>query len=331
MTMNTVLCGDIGGTKTRLAIATVTGVSVTLVREAQFASSEHASFDALLGEFLKDSKIPDCAAFGVAGPVQGRVVQATNLPWLIDADDLERSFGFRCVLLNDLEATACGLAALTGDDLHTLQAGAATAIGNEAVIAAGTGLGEAGLYWDGERHNAFATEGGHASFAPASTLEFALLRHLQRKFSHVSWERVVSGMGIVSLHEFLREYRGIPVPDALAARMAEGDAAAEISGAALDGSDDICAEAMALFVRLYGCEAGNLALKLMSGGGIYVGGGIAPKILPLLQSGAFIEAFLNKGRMRHLLEAMPVRVILNDRAALYGPALRAAGLRLAAP
>lgn len=320
-----VLSGDIGGTKTRLAIQNVEGNVAVVVREASFASGDYAKFDDLLGEFLNKGEIPARAAFGVAGPVQGRRVKTTNLPWLIDADAQQSRFGFTCChLLNDLEATACGLPALATTDLRVLQTGDACAAGNEAVIAAGTGLGEAGLFWDGAVHTPYATEGGHTSFSPVDELEFALLRHLQRRFTHVSWERVVSGMGIVSLHEFLREYRHAPVPLWLAGEMAQGDAAASISRAALSGADEICVETMQRFVKLYGAEAGNLALKTMSRGGIYIGGGIAPKILPLLEQGEFLEAFLSKGRMRPLLEAMPLKVILNDRAALYGPALRAA-------
>ncbi|MFA6921656.1 MAG: glucokinase [Gallionella sp.] len=320
-----VLSGDIGGTKTRLAIVSVEGTRISIEHEASFASQAYQKFETLLSEFLSGVDVPCNAAFGVAGPVQGRVVQTTNLPWIIDADVLQRQFGFAsCTLLNDLEATACGLPALGTEDLLTLQAGAENALGNTAVIAAGTGLGEAGLYWDGVQSQPFATEGGHASFSPATELEFALLRHLQQRHQHVSWERVVSGMGILSLHDFLRAYRQVPAPDWLIDEMQSGDVAAAISSAALAGRDELCIETMDCFVRLYGAEAGNLALKIMSRGGIYLGGGIAPKILPLLQNGVFLEAFLNKGRMRPLLEAMPVRVILNDRAALYGPALRAA-------
>lgn len=320
--MSLVLAGDIGGTKTRLAMVSVNGTQVSIEREACFSSQSYLQFETLLGEFMTGYAAPDFAAFGVAGPVQGRVVQTTNLPWRIDADALMAQFSFtHCALLNDLEATAYGLPALGAEDLLILQAGSADAAGNLAVIAAGTGLGEAGLFWDGKHHHPFATEGGHASFSPSSTLEFALLRHLQRQFRHVSWERIVSGMGLVSLHEFLREYRNCKVPDWLAEEINSGDAAAVISNAA--GRDELCAETMQLFVRLYGAEAGNLSLKIMSRGGLYLGGGIAPKILPRLQTGDFLESFLNKGRMRHLLEAMPVRVILNDRAALYGPALYA--------
>ncbi|MGC2047118.1 MAG: glucokinase, partial [Gallionella sp.] len=211
-------------------------------------------------------------------------------------------------------------------DLFTLQSGAPDARGNAAVIAAGTGLGEAGLYWDGRCHRPFATEGGHASFSPGNEMEMALLRHLQQQHQHISWERVVSGMGLLSLHEFLCTYRHAEVPQWLVEKMRNGDAAAAIAKAALSGRDDICVETLNWFVRLYGAEAGNLALKVMSRGGMYLGGGIAPKILPLLQNGAFLDAFLNKGRMRRLLQAIPVKVILNDRSALFGPALRAAQL-----
>ena len=320
-----VLSGDIGGTKTRLAVITVEGTRLYTVHERGYASRDYAVFEELLDDFLAGTESPDHAAFGIAGPIQGRVVQTTNLPWRIDADALQQQFGFaRCDLLNDLEATAYGLPALGVDDLFVLQRGVQNASGNAAVIAAGTGLGEAGLFWSGQHHLPFATEGGHASFSPGNELDMALLRHLQQQYQHVSWERVVSGMGLLGMHEFLRLHHQVAVPQWLAEEMHSGDAAAAIANAALSGRDDICVETLDWFGRLYGAEAGNLALKVMSCGGMYLGGGIAPKILPLLQSGAFLDAFLNKGRMRPLLEAMPVKVILNDRAALYGPALHAA-------
>ncbi|MDD4930107.1 MAG: glucokinase [Gallionella sp.] len=323
--MSYILSGDIGGTKTRLAIVEVSGTKVSIVRESCYASRDFAAFEQLLADFLAGLVQPYHAAFGVAGPVQGSVVQTTNLPWLIDADALKGQFGFaRCTLLNDLEAMAYGLPALACDDLQVLQAGAADATGNIAVIAAGTGLGEAGLYWDGKQHHPFATEGGHSSFSPENEVEFALLRHLQLKHLHVSWERVVSGMGLPDLYEFFCQYRGGATPPWLLEEMRHGDIAAAISKAAMTGTDEICVQTLHCFVHLYGAEAGNLALKLMSHGGLYIGGGIAPKILPLLNTGVFMASFLGKGRMRHLLEAMPVKVMLNDKAALYGPALCAA-------
>ncbi len=320
--MNKVVAGDIGGTKTRLALVEVIGTQVHVEREVSYPSRDFVTFESLLTEFLTGVQAPDHAAFGIAGPVVGSAVRTTNLPWYIEAAVLRQRFGLKtCTLLNDLEATACGLPALGAEDLMTLQPGDPDARGNAAIIAAGTGLGEAGMYWDGKQHHPYATEGGHASFSPQTELEFALLHHLQLRYTHVSWERVVSGMGLVDLHDFLRSYHNVSVPQWLAEEMRENDAAAVISRAALGGSDDICAETLELFVQLYGAEAGNLALKTMSRGGLYVGGGIGPKILPLLQRDVFLQAFLNKGRMRPLLEAMPVRVILNDRAALYGPAL----------
>ena len=366
-TLNHFLAGDIGGTKTRLAVIEVSGTQARVVHEVAYQSRDYAAFEALLGDFLSGIETPSRSAFGIAGPVQGRVAQTTNLPWCIDADVLQRQFGFaHCTLLNDLAATAYGLPALGADDLLTLQAGVPNASGNAAVIAAGTGLGEAGLFWDGYHHQPFATEGGHASFSPGDELEIAFLRHMgettdrttshltnpaknagqvigyshstklqktaakslviRQQHQHVSWERVVSGMGLLNLHKFLCLHRHVAAPQWLMKEMHSGDAAAAISAAALSGRDEICVETLAWFVRLYGAEAGNLALKVMSRGGLYLGGGIAPKILPLLQNGAFLDAFLNKGRMRPLLEAMPVKVILNDRAALFGAALYAAQL-----
>ena len=322
-----VLSGDIGGTKTRLAIINVDGTQLHTEREQTYVSRDYAVFEELLAEFLQGAKIPTRAAFGIAGPVQGRVVLTTNLPWRIDADALQNRFGFeQCTLLNDLEATATGLSALNDEDLLTLHAGAAidTGIpiaGNAAVIAAGTGLGEAGLFWDGQRYHSFATEGGHVSFSPGNDLEIALLRYLQQRHEHVSWERIVSGPGLVNLHGFLCQHRNATLPDWLKDEMQQGDAAAAITAAALNARDELCVESLDWFVRLYGAEASNLALKVMSRGGLYLGGGIAPKILPRLQSGIFLAAFFNKGRMRPVLEAMPVKVILNDRAALYGAAL----------
>jgi glucokinase len=324
--MNHFIAGDIGGTKTRIAVIEVNGTRVRIVRETVYSSRSFATFEILLEDFFSSgTTFSGYAAFGIAGPVQGRVAQTTNLPWRIDADALQQKFGFAyCALLNDLEATAYGIPALCADDLLVLQSGVPDSRGNAAVIAAGTGLGEAGLFWDGQQHQPFATEGGHASFSPDDELEIAFLRYLQQQHRHVSWERVVSGMGLVSLHEFLCLHRGAAPQPWLAEEIRNGNAAAAISAAALSGRDEICIETLVLFVRLYGAEAGNLALKVMSRGGLYLGGGIAPKILPLLQNGAFLDAFLNKGRMRPLLEAMPVKVILNDRAALFGPALRAA-------
>ena len=322
MTVNTlrVLSGDIGGTKTRLAIFEVAGARLQGVVERSYPSRDFATLQAILEDFLAagDAR-PDAACFGIAGPVRGDVVDVTNLPWRISAAEIAAQFGFRRVaLLNDLEANAWGLRALAEEDFHILNTGVEDPAGNAAVIAAGTGLGEAGLYRDGARLLPFATEGGHAGFNPGSELEIALLRFLMARYGHVSWERLVSGPGLVNIHEFLVQHRGHTVAPWLRDELQASDPAAAISRAAQSGRDTLCVEALALFVRLYGVEAGNLALKMMASGGLYLGGGIAPKILNQLAGGAFMDAFRAKGRMSALLERMPVRVILNDRTALYG-------------
>ncbi len=321
-----VLAGDIGGTKTRLAIFDVQGNHVEARVTETYRSQEHASLRAIIGSFLKQHNEPvEAACFGIAGPVQNNTVKTTNLPWHINAAELSERFSIKPVsLLNDLEANAWGIRALDPEDFYELYPGATDASGNAAVIAAGTGLGEAGMYFDGDSLRPFSTEGGHTDFSPANEQQIELLRFLAKKYQHVSWERVLAGPGLVNIHDFLRYQGNIDVPAWLAEAMRNGDPAAAISIAAQAQKDDVCEEALELFVRLYGAEAGNLALKHMASGGLYIGGGIAPKILDWLKKDDFIDAFLAKGRMRPLLEKIPVRVILNDRTALYGPAVYAA-------
>jgi glucokinase len=271
------------------------------------------------------------ACFGVAGPVRDGRSETTNLPWVVDASDLAAALDTRRVwLINDLEANAYGIASLGAEDLCTLSEGAPGATGNAAVISAGTGLGEAGLYWDGRSHHPFATEGGHGSFSPGSDLEVELLGWLRQRWSHVSWERVVSGPGLVNLYTFLKESGRGEEPAWLAQEMAAGDAAGVISQHAASGRSELCVQALDLFVRLYGAEAGNAALKLMASGGVFLGGGIAPRNLEKMKDGTFLRAFVAKGRMQPLLEAMPVRIILNQQTALLGAA-RCAALRGGAP
>jgi glucokinase len=317
-----VLAGDVGGTKTRLAQYEASEDELRPVAGHEFPSADYASLADIVREFLDIAGAhPDRACFGIAGPVRERHARTTNLPWTIDADALQRDAGIpRVRLLNDLEATAWGIDELAPETLLTLQEGRAAAGGNRAVIAAGTGLGEAGMTWDGTRYRPFATEGGHAGFSPGTDLEDALLRYLRERHGHVSWERVLSGPGLVNLFDFLLEDHGVERPAALARAMQAGDAAAEIVGAGRERGCEVCTHAVELFVRLYGREAGDLALKIMATGGLYVGGGIAPKIVPELRAGGFLAAFADKGRMRPLLEAMPVRVVLDDRAALLGAA-----------
>jgi glucokinase len=321
-----VLAGDIGGTTTRLAVFSVSGRQLETLARTSYPSQQYASLNDIIADFQGTHQYTlDAACFGVAGPVQKQTANITNLPWQLSAANIAAHLEFhRVSLLNDLEATAWGLRTLQADDVYTLQQGIEHAAGNAAIIAAGTGLGQAGFYFDGHKHHPFACEGGHTDFSPQSELDMALLRFLQTRHQHVSWERVVSGAGLVSMHECLRQLRQQPMPDWLQQAMSEGDPAAVISAAGQQGRDAICAEALGLFVHLYGVEAGNLALKLMATGGLYIAGGIAPKILPQLQDGAFIKAFLAKGRMQGLLEGMPVRVILNHEVALQGAAVYAA-------
>jgi glucokinase len=318
-----VLAGDIGGTKTRLAVFDVHGTRLETVTERSYPSGSYSGLENIVQDFFGGTRA-DCrqACFGIAGPVQRGRAQTTNLPWIVEERAMAAVFGFeRVALINDLEANAWGIGALRENDFCALNAGRPDAGGNACIISAGTGLGEAGLYWDGQRHWPFACEGGHASFSPSSDLEIALLKYLRERFGHASWERVLSGRGLVNVHDFLRSHRGVSVPSWLRAEMSAGDPAATISRAALDGRDSLCAEALDLFIHLYGVEAGNHALKIMATGGVYLGGGIAPKNLERFKGQLFMQGFLDKGRMQPLLAAMPVKIIVNERTALYGTAL----------
>ena len=321
-----ILAGDIGATNTRLALFDGTTERSDPIAEQIYASHDYPGLEAIASEFVRAANASiTSSCFGVAGPVKDGRSSTTNLAWIVDSRDLARDLRLPFVaLLNDLEASAHGLPWLRPDEIVVLQEGAPDAAGHRALIAAGTGLGEAGLYWDGRRHRPFATEGGHASFAPSDEVEIDLLRHLIRRFEQVSWERVLSGPGLVNIYSFLRDSGRGEEPSWLADEISSGEPAAVISTVALAGRSRLCSDALDLFVTLYGAEAGNLALKVMATGGVYVGGGIAPRILPRLRGPAFVKAFVAKGRMRPLLEAIPVRVVLNDSLALLGAARYAA-------
>ncbi len=317
-----ILAGDIGGTHARLAFVTVEGKNLSITAEATYPSREYTSLEAVLDRFLSEHRQPvRHACFGIAGPVRDNRGDATNLAWVVDGGSLAQRLHLDEVrVINDLEANAYGIGVLTAKDFHLLQAGAAGLPGNAAIIAAGTGLGEAGLYWDGTRHRPYATEGGHTDFAPRDPLEAELLWYLRAQFDHVSYERVVSGPGLFNIYRFLRETGRAEEPEWLAKQLTGQDASPIIARLGLEGSPEICTRALDLFVSAYGAETGNLALKVMATGGIYLGGGIAPRILPKLTGALFLEAFRSKGRLRPLLEAIPVRVILNERTALLGAA-----------
>jgi len=321
-----VLSGDVGGTTTRLALFDMAAGRTELLERRDYTSADYASFTKILADFSTHTDT-DCSAacFGVAGPVRAGRSRITNLPWTIDAHALEAGFGWpRVGLLNDLEAIAWGIGALGEEDVCVLNAGQPDDHGHQAVIAAGTGLGQAGRIRVGEHYHPVACEGGHADFAPGSPTEAALLAWLEARFGHVSWERVVSGTGLVNIHAFLSKHRKAATPGWLQEAMQEGDAAAAITDAAQTGTDAVCREALDLFIRCYGAEAGNLALKLMATGGVFIAGGIAPKLIGRLQQGDFMEAFCAKGRMQGLMETMPVKVLRNERASLLGPAVWAA-------
>lgn len=317
-----ILAGDIGGTNARLAFFDVTKGDFRLVSASVFPSREYRGLDEIVAKFVDSSNLhPNIACFGVAGPVRNGKVETSNLPWVIDSKRLSDELKITdTVLINDLEANAWGIATLDAKDVVTLNKVKGHPTGNQAVIAAGTGLGEAGMVWDGKNYQISACEGGHCDFAPRNELEIDLLRYLAKRFGHVSYERIVSGPGLVNVFHFLRDTgRGVE-PPWLTEEMQHGDPAAAISKAATDGRCPLSEHALDLFVSIYAAEAGNLALKLMATGGIYLGGGIAPKLLPKLAGPLFMQSFVAKGRMQPLLETMPVRVIINDKTALMGAA-----------
>jgi glucokinase len=320
-----ILAGDIGATNTRLAWFDVT--DRTLVRGAvrTYPSQSHPGLAGIVAEFVRDEPGPvRGACFGIAGPVRDGRAEGTNLPWVVDARQLAADLELdEVILLNDLEANAWGLATLPDSDFAVLQPGRGASDGNAAVISAGTGLGEAGLLWDGQRHRPVASEAGHADWAPQDDLQHALWRFLSAEVGHVSVERVLSGPGLHNIYRFLRDAQGLAEPGWLRDALRRETPAPLISRVALEGRAEICTRALSLFVAIYGAEAGNLGLRMLATGGVYVGGGIAPRILPALEGRTFLDAFARKGRMRPLLEDVPVRVVLNDQAALRGAARRA--------
>lgn len=324
-----ILAGDIGGTSTRLAFFQVVGDRLVQIESEKFSSRAYNGLDAIVKEFLQHhpNKV-EHAAFGIAGPVYKERVETTNLPWVVDAARLASELVTGSVsLLNDLEANTYGIFELTPNDFAVINPGTPVDGGNIGVISAGTGLGESGAIWDGSRFVVLAGEGGHADFAPRNEEEIELLRYGQKQFgAHVSYERVLSGPGLHFLYQFLRDTGRGTEEDWLRQELRHNDPSAIIGRYGLDGKSELCVRALDLFVSIYGAEAGNLALKLMATRGVFIGGGIAPKLLPKLQNGGFMEAFTAKGRFAKGLSAIPVRVLLNDQAALLGAA-RYAGLQ----
>jgi len=328
----TILAGDVGGTNTRLALYEFEGKELHEKVLEVFPSSEYESLYRIVKEFTSTHTQPiGYACLGIAGPIIRGRCETPNLPWVVDARELVGILGLESVeLINDLEANAYGIALLEEKDFTVINEGFPEPGGNGALISAGTGLGEAGLYWDGVHYRPFPSEGGHASFAPRNELEVELLLSLIKKFGHVSYERVLSGPGLYHIYTFLRDSGKCEEPSWLADALHEGDPPEAISQAALEGRSELCTRALDLFVSLYGAEAGNLALKMKAIGGVFLGGGIAPKIITKLREPAFLDAFASKGRMQSMLEPIPVKVILNELAALLGAA-HLATLRMSGP
>jgi glucokinase len=325
-----ILAGDIGGTKTNLARFEWRDGRLERLDMATFVSRDFPGLEPVVAEFLGGDRTPVAAAcFGIAGPVVDGRCETTNLPWVVDAREVQRHLGIdRVWLLNDLEATGYGIPALEPHELYTLQEGHA-GTGNAGLIAAGTGLGECLLFWNGALHTPSPSEGGHSDFAPRNAWEVDLWRFLAHRYGHVSYERILSGPGFKELYDFLVSTGRTP---STAVRQAVAEAPNPtpiISEAGLNHTDDVCVELLDRFVEIYGAEAGNIALKALTIAGLYIGGGIAPRILPRLKEGGFLRAFLDKGRFRGLMERIPVRVILNPETALLGAA-RYAGLALEA-
>ena len=349
-----ILAGDIGGTKTNLALYDWTTERVDPIRLETFHSADYKSLEEILVEFLTPPKPPTpldevdmvdadggtkqeeparepiklaAACFGVAGPVIENHSHTTNLPWVVNGAAIAKQFDIpRVQLLNDLEATAYGILWLRPDELEVLNPGTPPRKRQAlTLIAAGTGLGEGILFWDGTSYRPMPSEGGHTDFAPNNDYEIELLRYLRSQYLHVSYERLVSGPGLHAIYEFIRDTKKNE-PTWLAEKIKVGNPAAEIAEAGLKGQAEIAQQALDLFASIYGAEAGNLALKALSLDGVYVAGGIAPKLIKKLKDGTFMKAFTNKGRYKRLLSNIPVKVVMNQETGLLGAASVAGAL-----
>jgi glucokinase len=325
-----ILAGDVGGTKTQLGLFKHSAGTLELLREHRYTTADFGSLEAVCADFLRASAAVNAACLGVPGPVIDGRAHATNIPWQLSTTSLSRALnGVPVRLLNDLGAIAYGMVHLKPAEFAVLhRAEDPPAHGNIAVIAAGTGLGESSLVWEDNQNKyyAVASEGGHSDFAPHGAEQIELLRLLTGEFGHVSYERVLSGPGLWNIYRFLRRESRVEEPSWLKAQIEGGDASAAVSEAALAGRDPVCVHALTMFCDIYGSEAANLALKVLALGGVFLGGGIAPKILPMLTGGAFVKGFLAKGRLNEILKRIEVRVSLNPGAGLLGAAHYAAAM-----
>ncbi len=322
-----ILAGDVGGTNTRLGLFEVSRGRLRLLLEKIFLSKNYRGLENILKDFLKGKKGIAAACFGVTGPVTQEVVIATNLPWWINIQSLQNALALKKMeVINDLVANAYGISVLKKRDFETLNAGKVKN-GNQALISAGTGLGEAILFWDGKQHVPSPSEGGHIEFGPRNRLEMELFNYLSERFDHVSYERVLSGEVLFHVYQFLKDSKRFGnEPSWLFEKMKGEDPAEVISQTARLKKNNLCSKALDLFTSIYGAAAGNLALQVMAIGGVYIGGGIAPKILWKLNDGTFVKAFKDKGRLSRIVAHIPIRVIMNEKTALLGAASRAMNL-----
>lgn len=322
----TFLAGDIGGTKTLLQIVEVQGVNIQVLHEQQFSSKTYDTFDRLLQEFLNQTTVKrftlSAACIGVAGPIQGNDATVTNLPWRMNTTHLQQQCGIAQIrFINDFQAVGYGIEALREPDLVTLQTGQPVLHSVRAVIGAGTGLGEGVLIWQDDHYEAYPSEGGHVGFAPMDETQSDLLQFLRKRYAIVSYEHLVSGPGLGDIFDFVCDHWSTPLSNELQRALTQTDKAAAITQAALANSDEQAQRALDIFIRIYGAQAGNLALTIMARDGVYIAGGIAPKILPALQQGSFLAAFHDKGKMQHLMPGFPVHVITNAKVGVMGAAL----------
>jgi glucokinase len=326
-TSQLILAGDVGGTNTRLGLFQIARRRLRLLSEKTYPSKDYQGLENILVNFLRRQRVITAACFGVAGPVTEEVIVATNLPWWVDIQSLQKVLSLKNVeVINDLVANAYGISVLKKKDFETLNTGRSKK-GSQALISAGTGLGEAILFWDGKQHVPSPSEGGHAEFGPRNRLEMELFNYLSERFDHVSYERILSGEGLFHIYQFLKDSKKFgPEPSWLFDKLKAKDPAEVISEVACLRKNRLCVKALDLFTSIYGAAAGNLALQVMAIGGVYIGGGIAPKIIWKLKDGTFMKAFKDKGRLSRIVAQIPVRVIMNERTALLGAASRAMAL-----
>jgi glucokinase len=322
-----ILAGDIGGTKTRLGLFGVSETDCRLLTSTTYPSKAYRGLESIIDDFLQGQKCISAESYGVAGPVINGIAVATNLPWKISETSLGKLLKIKKIsLINDLVANAYGIEAMTRNNF-TVQNEGKRSVGNRALLSAGTGLGAAVMFWNGKRYIPSPSEGGHVDFGPRNGLELGLLRDLLEHYGHVSYERVLSGTGLYNIYQFLRDSKKFgKESERLASRLTKEDPAEVIAESARRKMSRLCAEALDLFASIYGAAAGNLALQVMATGGVYIGGGIAPSIIWKLEDGTFMKAFKNKGRLTSMVERIPVKVIMNDSAALLGAAVHAANM-----